>query len=147
MHQLITYNSAEWPIENIERMATIFSAQAFVTDAWGVLKSTTRFDRVYLLRQGGKPEERVIFGIGEVLDDAKKVANERGGESYQALIRFTRFIDPRVGSLLDAATVRTILGDDASTRRSGWQLSDEKADALDAALANAKRQAQLRSVQ
>ena len=101
MRQLITYNSAEWPIDNIERLAKIFRAQAFVTDSWGVLKSTTRFDRVYLLRQGGKPEERVIFGVGEVLDDAKKEPNERGGESYQARIRFTRFIDPR-GEVLDS---------------------------------------------
>jgi hypothetical protein len=131
---------------NREHRATRFAAQPFVTDSWGVLKSTTRFQRVFLLRQGGKPEDRVIFGVGEVPDEPQLMNSERGSSDYQSHIRFTRFVDPRCDSLLDAETARTILGDDVNTRQSGRALSDEKVDSLDKALAAAKHQAQLRSV-
>jgi hypothetical protein len=145
MPQLITYKSGEWSIENIGRSAARFAAQGFVTDTWGVLKDTALFDRVFLLRQGGKPEERVIFGIGEVLDEPRLMNTVRGKRDYQSHIRFTRFVDPRHGNLLDAVTTRAILGDDVNARQSGRELSDEKVDALDKALVAAKHQARLRS--
>jgi putative restriction endonuclease len=106
---LLTWKDTGWPHSNLVRMEKSFLTDGFVEEAWRLRASNIAQvgDLVWLLRQG--PGEKGIFGFGQLVGSPKPSTASDGKRKMQALIRFSKFSDPRKHFLVSESEVRKVL--------------------------------------
>jgi len=108
---LLTWKEAGWPHSNLVRMEKSFLKNGYVEEAWRLRASNTAQigDLVWLLRQG--PGEKGIFGFGQLVGSPKRGIASDGKTKMQALVRFSKFSDPRNRFLIPETQVREVLSE------------------------------------